>query len=673
MDTAFSIVNIGRILNVAMIALSAYSILLNRLGGATKGARFRGYWIFLASIFVCFDLFFLKLSKTGPLFMAFNNVQLALVPLLLYFVVRDLVASTGVAVRGLKEGYLAMAALTAAAVNVPGVLTYIDGTSVAVDLPFAIYYAVCIAGAVVPLVLFATWFSRKPAAGREKADHWTFLLLYVALMVAMAYDGIDPTLGAGPELIPKSVFCVFALSVYGIISNGFRFRAIDQKTRFLADHDDLTECFKRANGVARIEELIARRGQQPFSVVLVDFNNFKKINDLYGYLSGNHCLREVARRLGEGMPGGDMLCRTEGDEFLLIADGKHADPDTSPLLAKVFGPAAEPVMIGGNRLEISLRAGVSHYPEHGANASDLLKNADDCLVAAKRKFGRKFVAYDDEMRRNKIDFSRTELALKDVLDSPGGGDCFPLHYQPKVDRHGMVRGLEGLVRWKRGDEIVPPGRFISVAEKSGLINDIGRIVLEKGCRALKRWREERGCDLTISVNIAPRQVEDPALLDVLLGTIAAQGIEPSSLEIELTESTIMEQGEEERIAGFLSEVARHGIRSSIDDFGTGYSSFSRIVDLPVNVIKIDRSIAMLTDRDQKSRKVCRSLIQLAHELGMEVVAEGVDKEEQADFLFDEGCDFIQGFYFYRPLPESGIEGLIAEGTIPRARRLAPVR
>ena len=201
-------------------------------------------------------------------------------------------------------------------------------------------------------------------------------------------------------------------------------------------------------------------------------------------------------------------------------------------------------------------------------------------------------------------------------------------------------------------------RFISVAERSGLINDIGRIVLEKGCRALKAWRKERGWDITISVNVAPSQVEDPRLLDIILETIEANGIDPSSLEMEFTESTIMEPSEEERIVGFLNEISSHGIRTSIDDFGTGYSSFSRIIDLPVDVIKIDRSIAMLTGVEGKSRRVCRSLIQLAHEIGIEVVAEGVDSAEQAEFLFDQGCDYIQGFYYFKPMPYHEIERLL---------------
>jgi EAL domain-containing protein (putative c-di-GMP-specific phosphodiesterase class I) len=354
----------------------------------------------------------------------------------------------------------------------------------------------------------------------------------------------------------------------------------------------------------------------------------------------------------------------EGDEFLILIEGVHSSPESSPVLAALFEGVSEPVQLDSVGVKVSFRAGVSVYPDHGASASELLRNANDCLIEAKKKKGAaRCVAYGVELGRSRIDYYKTEDELKAALGSPGRDEAFLLHYQPKVDKDGVIRGLEGLVRWDRGGEIVPPYRFISVAERSGLINDIGRIVLEKGCRALKEWRKERGWDITISVNIAPSQVEDPRLLDLILDVIGANGIDPSSLELELTESTIMEPSEEERIIGFLNEASRQGIRTSIDDFGTGYSSFSRIVDLPVDVIKIDRSIAMLTGVEGKPRGVCRSLIRLAHELGIEVVAEGVDAAEQARFLFDQGCDYIQGYYFFKPMPRHEIERLIPARTV----------
>jgi diguanylate cyclase (GGDEF)-like protein len=661
MGPIFTLLNIGRVLNIAMIAVSAYSMAINRAAGSSKAPRLRGILIFLSGIFISFDLFFLRLAEPGPLYQLLNDIQLGMVPFLLFLVVKDLQATTGMGIATVERIYIAASIAIAVLVLVPGVLSY-EGTNVVTNFPYLAYYSLCLVGAMVPVAIFVVWLASpsKPKPRAVLIDNFAFMALYVSLIVAMALDGLDGALDRDHRLIPKSVYAVFALVVYGLVSNGIRVRRIDERTRFLASHDDLTGTLKRADGVARIDSMILERGLggSPFSVLLVDFNNFRRINDLYGYAAGNRCLREVAERFARALPKDSLLCRMEGDEFMVVAEGVHKGVETSTILSKVFDGIGDPVKLDSMSLKISLRAGVSVFPEHGTTVSVLLRNANDCLIEAKKKIGRKCVAYNDELRRKTIDYYKTEDALKAVLDSKERNEAFLLHYQPKVDKDGRIRGLEGLVRWAHGGEIIAPYRFISVAERSGLINDIGRIVLEKGCRALREWRKKRGWDITISVNIAPSQVEDPRLIDVILETIEANGIEPSSLEIELTESTIMQPSEEERIAQFLGEVSRHGIRTSIDDFGTGYSSFSRIVDLPVNVLKIDRSIAMHTTGEGKSRRVCRSLIQMAHDLGIEVVAEGVDRVEQADFLFSEGCDYIQGFYYFKPLPESEIESLL---------------
>jgi len=646
-----------------MLSVSLYSMILDRLGGAGRSARFRGELIFLLSIFVFFDLFLLRETKSGPLFIVLNDIQLGMVPFLLFLSMKDVEWTTGMGRPAISKVYLCCSIVLSSILLFPRGLSYVDERTVRGDAVYYGYYGFCLLGSLIPIVTYIAWLGARGARKSRGAilDGSVFMALYIALLLMMAFDGMDGVLDKDPRLIPRSVYAVFALAVYGLVTNGLRLRRINGHNRFLAEHDDLTGAFKRAIGVARMDDMIESRKAEksPFSCILVDFNNFKRVNDLYGYAAGNRCLHEVADRLRRALPKDTLLCRMEGDEFLIVAECEHSSLLSSSLLGTVFDEVSEPVLLESVSVKVSLRAGVSVYPEHGESASELLRNANDCLIyARKKKDGFRCVAYSDELGRGRIDYYKIEDELKTALDSPGRDEAFLLHYQPKVDRDGVIRGLEGLVRWARGGEIVPPYRFISVAERSGLINDIGRIVLEKGCRALKEWRKERGWDITISVNIAPSQVEDPRLLDIILATIKANGIEPSCLEIELTESTIMEPSEEERIVGFLNEVSSHGIRTSIDDFGTGYSSFSRIVDLPVDVIKIDRSIAMHTGVEGKSRRVCRSLIQLAHELGIEVVAEGVDMAEQAKFLFDQGCDYIQGYYFFKPMPGHEIERLI---------------
>jgi diguanylate cyclase (GGDEF)-like protein len=650
---------IGRMVNIVILAIAGYSMVLHLTGGADPATKTRGYWIFLVGIFNFFDFFLLRAVSPGPAFDFFNKVQLSLIPFIVLLVLRDLSLTTGIKVRWLIRIVLILSSAVAAALMFPGALTFDQEGRLHSPFVYDLFFYFSVAESLLPIVLFAVWLIKRRAEGAAVVENGIFMLLYLAMIALTALDGIAFHLASEVDRVPLEVFGTFAATVYGIVTNSARFRATKRKMAFLADRDDLTGCYKRRNGVERIERMIMARGAtQPFSVILVEFNNFKKINDLYGYGAGNLCLIEVARRLAGAMPPGSMVCRTEGDEYMAIAEGRHDDPHSSSILSFVFGALGEPVDLEGARIPVSFRAAASVYPDHGASASELLKKADDCLTRAKARKGQKFQAFNPELERMRSDFYRTEEALRAALDSPRRYERFVLHYQPKVDKSGKIRGLEGLARWINDGEIVPPARFIPVAEKAGLIDAIGKIVIDSGCRALAEWRMRRGWDINLSINLAPRQIDDPRLMEAILAAIANYGVDPGSFEVELTESTIMEPSEEERIMAFLRELSAKGVRTSIDDFGTGYSSLARIVDLPVNAIKIDRSIAMHSGREGKPRRVCMTAVRLAHELGMEAVAEGVDEADQADFIFGIGCDYIQGYHFYKPMPAAQIEALI---------------
>jgi diguanylate cyclase (GGDEF)-like protein len=653
---ALTPVNLGQFLSVGILTLSLYSFLLNLAVGFDGRMLVRDTWIFACGLFSFMDYFFLKMALDGEALLLLYRTQLAIIPIVIFLVVMDIARCLGFK-KPRRHFFLILAAvfLSSLAFLLP-LLRYEGGRLVQTSWYIA-YYALNLALSMTPIALAAAWLigGRKDKA--QTSEMLLFLVGFAAIIVCAAVDGSAAGFAIAGERVPITVYAMSSLAVFGLVSNVLRYRRVSGRIKYLAEYDELTDTLKRKMGVEEIERRIrARKGE--FSVILFNLDGFKKINDLYGYNAGNLCLTDVALQLKKLLSPGDVFCRTEGDEFLIVADGVHRDVDESPLLGRIAGEFVGAVRVGGRTKLAGYRIGISVFPEHGGTASELLRNADESLELAKRMRGRKLMVYDLKLAEHRLEAYQTEEGLKETLRGEAPESGFILHYQPKVDRSGSVRGVEGLMRWNYRGRLFYPDSFIYVAEKTGLIHEMGGMALARGCRDLKDWLELSGGRFSLSVNLSPQQLNDSSMAADIRGALEDSGIPPETLELELTESTVMDFWNSHDALGFMREMRALGVKVSIDDFGTGQSSFSRLLELPADVLKIDRSFISNLPENGKSRRVCQMIVTLAHDLGMTVVAEGVEQEEQADFLFSIGCDLIQGFYFYKPMPAKELESIL---------------
>jgi diguanylate cyclase (GGDEF)-like protein len=637
-----------------------YSFLLNLITRYDARLLIREAWIFLSAVFTIIDFFILSnnLSPQDHIFV--SKVQLAIIPLILYMVNVDIARTTKVeAPRWLLITLGSALSLSLLILFSPS-LVY-SGGRYGYTAWYYFFFALCSALGAIPIILACKWLL-KPKDG---SVHWLelaiFMFCFVAMMASAMIDGSDFHLTFGGKDFLLSVYAIFSLAIFGIVTNVYRYKRIADLTKYLAVYDDLTDTLKRKSGIDEIERRIGadKGGASRFSVILFDLNNFKKMNDMYGYNVGNICLTDIAKQLKGMLARGDVLCRTEGDEFMIVADGVHESWDGSPLLSRIANDFNNTWKIDNRVLIAYFRIGVSVYPEHGRTASELLKNADDSQLMAKDLHGRKLVVYNSALAAKKADAYQTEERLKETLREEPADSAFVLHYQPKVDSSGTVQGVEALLRWRYRGKLHYPDGFISVAEKTGLIHEMGNIALREGCRSQALFREMGYPDLSVSINLSPQQLNDPGITRYVLEAVEGAGATPSKVELELTESSVMDFWNSTDACAFLQGIRDRGIKISIDDFGTGHSSFSRLLELPADVLKIDRSFVTHLPEQGKSRQVCLTIITLAHQMGMTVVAEGVETEGQADYLFSIGCDLIQGYYFHKPMALPDLERILS--------------
>jgi diguanylate cyclase (GGDEF)-like protein/PAS domain S-box-containing protein len=410
----------------------------------------------------------------------------------------------------------------------------------------------------------------------------------------------------------------------------------EAKIAYMAHHDDLTGLPNRAAFTAHLEMTLehAAKNDETFAVFCVDLDRFKGINDVFGHAIGDATLQEIANRLQSASEGA-FLARLGGDEFTLIA----ASPKPmmiDALAERVMAAFDNDFEIQGQRLRVGLSIGVAIYPGDGADVATLLGNADAALYRAKAE-GRgviRFFAADLDLRL------RERRALQQDLRLAIERGEFVLHYQPQVRIGGEITGFEALVRWQsptRG--LVPPGKFIPVAEESGLINALGEWILREACREAASWSKP----LRIAVNLSPVQFTHGDLPALVHTVLLETGLSPNRLDLEITESVLV--GDNTRAIATLRRVKAFGVQVSMDDFGTGYSSLSYLQSFPFDRIKIDQAFISNVERNAQSAAIVRAVIGLGRGLGLPVLAEGVENEAQLTFLRTEGCDEIQGFYF----------------------------
>ncbi|MDH5436593.1 MAG: EAL domain-containing protein [Gammaproteobacteria bacterium] len=419
----------------------------------------------------------------------------------------------------------------------------------------------------------------------------------------------------------------------------------NKELEHLALYDNLTGLPNRTLIMDRIQQglLHAKREKEPLSVLIIDLDYFKEVNDTLGHDTGDELLIQVSNRFKNALSHIDTVGRLGGDEFAVVIS--NADPDKAILAGQhLLNTLEEPFVINNNSFHVSASIGISVFPEHGDDVTSLMKCADVAMYVAKRARCGVFV-YDSSEDQNSPD----RLALMSELRKAVNEDNMELYYQPKLDlATGQVVGVEALARWMIPEKgMFPPDLFIPIMEQTGLIKPFTKWALNKAMEQCVAWKNEN-IDITMSVNLSVYNLRDPDFLHVTSELLKKWDLKPDSLILEITESAIMTDDDYTRT--LLEKLAHEGIRFSIDDFGTGYSSLVHLKKLQPSEIKIDKSFIMDMNNNNDDAVIVRSTIDLGHNLGLKVVAEGVESQEVMDSLKELGCEMIQGYHISRPLP-----------------------
>lgn len=426
-------------------------------------------------------------------------------------------------------------------------------------------------------------------------------------------------------------------------------KKIEDRIRHQALYDTLTHLPNRFLALDRLKQLIheAKRDNDKIAVLFLDLDDFKNINDSLGHDIGDKLLVESADRLLNVVREEDTVGRLGGDEFIILLQGIKNPEDVLATIKHLLKRFQEPFNIEGKELILTVSIGISIYPNNGLNHSELLRNADTAMYQAKN-LGRNTYSFFTEAMN--VDLTR-RFALEGQIRGALNRHEFEVYYQPQIDANsGRIIGAEALLRWhneKLGD--VSPAEFIPIAEQTGLIIPIGQFVLKEALIVLKKWQTTFDNRLRMAVNLSPRQFRDPELIQFVKSALIEADISAESLELEITEGVLMIG--HSYIYDALSDLSALGIQLSMDDFGTGYSSLSYLREYNFDVIKVDQSFIRDIAEDSADKDLVNAAIAMAHSLGLKVVAEGVENEEQLFILEELNCDYIQGFYFSKPLPE----------------------
>jgi diguanylate cyclase (GGDEF)-like protein len=430
-------------------------------------------------------------------------------------------------------------------------------------------------------------------------------------------------------------------------------REAQRQLKFLATRDSLTGLYNRAYLTERMRDLVepgmlGGAGElASVAVLFVDLDGFKKVNDTAGHEAGDALLCSVANRLSACVGRDDTLARVGGDEFVILNGNYDNAGDLIGLARRILEMIAVPFAVAGNEYYLGASIGISLFPDDGRDVATLLRNADSAMYHAKQRGRNNFQFFTAELNQH----LQRRFAIEQSLRRALAADELSLVYQPIVDsRNGRTIGAEALLRWYNGElGNVSPAEFIPVAEDAGLIIEIGDWVLLRACQQVAQWRRTLAPDLSVAVNLSPRQFNE-GLLERIERCLAHSGLEPAALELEITERLLM--SDSESVLPLLGALSAMGVRISVDDFGTGYSSLSYLKRFPLQNLKIDRSFVAGLPDHRDSIAITQAVVAMAHSLGMNVTAEGVETAEQAAFLRTIGCDKQQGYLYSRPVGAS---------------------
>ncbi len=468
-----------------------------------------------------------------------------------------------------------------------------------------------------------------------------------------AFIGID-------SVIRKKVWSSESIEMLNIVANilssGIMQIKSDREIESMAYYDGLTGLPNRFLFGDRVESAIdlAQENKSFLSIMFIDLDNFKSVNDTLGHDAGDELLKKVSSRLCKTIGEKDTVARFGGDEFIILLNKFKKAEDIQKNVEEIMDVFSKPFFVREQEIYITASGGVATFPIDGESSRKLVKNADMAMYEAKAKGKNQYSLCTDQMK----DEIQKNMKLSNDLHRALERDELSVHYQPQISlEDGQIIGTEALLRWKHPEYgMISPGVFIGLAEKNGLIKDIGKWVLKTACSQTKKWQEMGFEDLEIAVNLSGVQFIDENLTRDIRDILEESKLDPKYLELEITESIAIK--EINLVISVLEKLKELEVSIAIDDFGTEYSSLSRIKSLPIDKLKIDREFVGGIGKDEKNEAVTIVIINLAKNLGMDVIAEGVETAKQAEFLKKKECDYVQGYYFYRPLPAEEIDRIL---------------
>ncbi|WP_165912716.1 sensor domain-containing protein [Effusibacillus lacus] len=446
------------------------------------------------------------------------------------------------------------------------------------------------------------------------------------------------------------------VGVYGIARDVTARNKAIETINHMAYHDILTDLPNRRffQEQLRVGLQHAKAQGEKLAVVFLDLDRFKVINDTYGHGAGDRLLQIIADRLQDCRGDNEVVARMGGDEFTLLIPGIKEAEDALGTVQRVFRALKEPIFINGLEVHITTSIGIAVYPNDGEDAETLMKHADSAMYRAKEQGKNNYQFFAPVLSSDWVQWLTLENDLRKALERKE----FKIYYQPQISiRTGRVIGLEALIRWHHPEKgLISPAQFIPLAEETGLIVPIGEWVLWEACRQNREWQDAGYAKMRIAVNTSARQFQQGNLAQTVQNVLRETGLDPRWLELELTESAAMHQAE--NVIDILQQIKKLGVSISIDDFGTGYSSLNYLKRFPVDFLKIDQTFVHDINQDSDDAVIVNAMIAVAHSLNLKVVAEGVETQEQLDFLKQRRCDVVQGYFFSKPVPGEEIESML---------------